>query len=38
MGYELGAIPAKTTLPVLRANYFIREGLGALYYYIIDRA
>ena len=38
MGYELGAIPARTTLPVLRANYFIREGLGALYYHIIKRA
>ena len=37
MGCELGAIPAKTTLPVLRVNYFIREGLGALYYYIFAR-
>ncbi len=35
MGYELGAVPAKTTLPLLRANYFIREGLGALYYRIV---
>ena len=37
MGCELGAIPAKTTLPVLRINYFIREGLGALYYHILSR-
>ena len=38
MGYELGAVPAKTTLPLLRANYFIREGLGTLYYLIIEPA
>ena len=37
MGCELGAIPARTTLPVLRINYFIREGLGALYYFILAR-
>jgi uncharacterized SAM-binding protein YcdF (DUF218 family) len=34
MGYDLGAVPARTSLPVLRANYFIREGLGALYYHV----
>ncbi len=38
LGYEIGAVPARTSLPVLRLNYFIREGLGALYYHIIDRA
>ena len=34
MGLELGAIAARTPLPVLRANYFIREGFGSLYYHI----
>ena len=38
MGYDLGAVPAKTSLPLLRANYFIREGLGTLYYLIIEPA
>ena len=38
LGYTIGAVPGRTTLPVLRANYFIREGLGALYYHILDRA
>ena len=38
LGYALGAVPGRTSYPVLRANYFIREGLGALYYHIIDRA
>ena len=37
LGYELGAVPARTSLPVLRLNYFIREGLGTLYYHIVDR-
>jgi len=36
-GYAVGAIPARTALPVLRLNYFLREGLGALYYHIVDR-
>ena len=34
IGYPLGAIPAKTSFPVLRLNYFIREGLGNVYYHI----
>jgi len=34
LGCELGAIPARTSYPVLRLNYFIREGFGALYYHI----
>lgn len=37
MGYAVGAIPARTSLPVLRVNYFIREGFGALYYHILGR-
>ncbi len=32
LGYDLGAVPARTSLPVLRMNYFIREGLGVIYY------
>ena len=32
MGREVYGIPARTSLPVLRANYFIREGLGMVYY------
>ena len=38
LGYTVGAIPGRTSYPVLRVNYFIREGFGALYYHIIDRA
>ena len=34
LGYEIGAIPARTSYPVLRLNYFIREGLGNVYYHI----
>lgn len=37
LGVEVETVPAKTTLPFLRVNYFIREGLGTLYYHIIDR-
>ena len=37
MGCTPGAVPARTTLPVLRLNYFIREGFGALYYNILAR-
>ena len=38
LGVEVQAVPAKTTLPVLRINYFMREGLGVVYYHIVDRA
>ena len=34
LGCEPGAVPARTTLPVLKLNYFIREGLGNVYYHI----
>ena len=37
LGYELGAVPARTSYPVLRANYFIREALGAVYYHTVHR-
>lgn len=32
MGRTVSGVAARTSLPVLRANYFIREGLGMLYY------
>ena len=32
MGCELAGIPAKTTLPVLKLNYFIRESICVLYF------
>ena len=38
LGVEVGAVPARTTKPVLKLNYFLREGLGALYYHIIEPA
>ena len=38
LGMEVGAIPARTSLPVLRLNYFLREGLGSVYYHLVDRA
>ncbi len=34
MGYTVGAVPGRTSYPVLRLNYFIREGFGSLYYHI----
>lgn len=34
LGFECGAIPARTSYPVLRLNYFIREGLGNVYYHV----
>ena len=37
LGYSLGAVPARTSYPVLRLNYFIREGFGAVYYHTIGR-
>lgn len=37
LGYELGAIPGRTSYPVLRLNYFLREGFGAVYYHTIGR-
>lgn len=36
LGVEIQTIPAVTTLPVLRINYFMRESLGSLYYHIIQ--
>ncbi len=36
-GFEIGAVPARTSYPVLRLNYFIREGFGSLYYHILRR-
>ena len=32
LGYRVGGIPAKTSLPVLKLNYFLREALGLIYY------
>ena len=32
LGYRVGGIPAKTSLPVLKVNYFLREALGLIYY------
>ena len=37
LGLELGAVPARTSLPVLRLNYFIREGLGVILYRLTGR-
>ena len=37
LGAASGAVPARTSYPVLRLNYFIREGLGAVYYHVVDR-
>ena len=34
MGYTLAGVPGRTTYPVLRLNYFIREGLGVIYLHI----
>ncbi len=38
LGVEVETVPAKTTLPFLRLNYFIRESLGVLYYHIVEPA
>ncbi len=38
LGYTVGAVPGRTSYPVLRANYFIREGFGVLYFHIFRRA
>ena len=32
LGYDVLGVPAETTLPVLKLNYFIREALGVMYY------
>ena len=32
LGFTVYGIPAKTTLPLLRINYFIREALGVVHY------
>ena len=37
LGFSLGAIPGRTSYPILRANYFIREALGAVYYHTVHR-
>lgn len=34
MGYEVGGIPGRTTYPVLKLNYFIREALGVVHFTI----
>ena len=36
MGAEVGAIPARTTLPVLKLNYFIRESFGMIYLFVFQ--
>lgn len=38
LGYDVAALPARTSLPVLRLNYFLREGLGLIYYAIFGIA
>lgn len=38
MGCELAGIPAKTTLPVLKLNYFIRESICVLYFWFFKPA
>ena len=32
LGYSVACVPARTTLPALKLNYFLREGLGVMYY------
>lgn len=32
LGYGLAGVPGRTGLPLLRLNYFIREGFGVVYY------
>ena len=34
LGAELLGVPARTTLPVLRFNYFVREGIGMWYLWL----
>ena len=34
MGYTLDGVPGRTGYPLLRLNYFIREGFGVVYYRI----
>lgn len=36
LGHEVAGVPAETSLPVLKINYFIREALGVVYYTIFD--
>ena len=38
LGVEAETVSARTTLPFLRINYFMRESLGALYYHIVEPA
>lgn len=32
LGYRVAGVPAETSLPVLKINYFLREALGLIYY------
>ena len=34
LGFETAGVPAATTLPVLKVNYFLREAVGVWYYLI----
>lgn len=34
LGYEVAGVPAETSLPVLKLNYYIREALGIVYYHV----
>ena len=34
LGHEISGVPAETTLPVLKLNYYIREALGIVYYHV----
>ena len=38
LGHTVSGIPAPTSLPVLKINYFIRETLGVMYYHIFGVA
>ena len=37
LGHELGGVPARTTYPVLRLNYFIREAFGVVHFWLLGR-
>ena len=37
LGYTVYGIPAETTLPFLKMNYFIREALGVVHYTVFGR-
>ena len=38
LGRTVSGIPAPTSLPVLKLNYFIREALGVVYYHVFGAA